>query len=59
MVKAQTGTKSSQTLVFGEANAVCPSLRMHYLWPSRYFHFYVLYDRNRKQTCWLPEGYAQ
>jgi len=59
MVDAQAGAKLSQTHIFGETNSACLSSRMHYLWPSRYFHFYVLYDRNRKQTCWLPEGYAQ
>ena len=59
MVNAQTGAKSSRPCIFGETNFACLGLRMHYLWPSRYFHFYVLYDRNRKQTCWLPEGYAQ
>jgi len=31
--------------------------RLRYLCPSRYFRFYLLYDRVAHQTCWLPEGY--
>ncbi len=31
--------------------------RLRYLCPSRYFRFYLLYDRTERQTCWLPEGY--
>lgn len=41
--------------------AQCPATPAcrSYLWPARYFHFYVLFDRKNSQTCWLPEGYRQ
>ncbi len=31
--------------------------RLQYLCPSRYFRFYMLYERMSHQTCWLPEGF--
>ena len=31
--------------------------RIGYLCPSRYFRFFMLYDRSSNSTCWLPEGY--
>ena len=31
--------------------------RLEYLCPSRYFRFYMLYERNTSSTCWMPEGY--
>jgi len=33
--------------------------RLWYLWPSRYFHQYMFFDRHSHRTCWLPEGYMQ
>lgn len=36
-----------------------PSPQRTYLWPSRYFHYCMFYDRKAQQTCWLPEGYNQ
>ena len=32
--------------------------RLLYLFPARYFRFYMLYDRVSGQTCWLPEGFT-
>lgn len=51
--------QGSKVRICGDADRVCRTPNLHYLWPSRYFHFYVLYDRKRHQTCWLPEGYGQ
>jgi len=31
--------------------------RLQYLCPSRYFRFYMLFERVSHSTCWLPEGY--
>jgi len=31
--------------------------RMRYLCPSRYFRFFMFYERASNRTCWLPEGY--
>ena len=31
--------------------------RMRYLCPSRYFRFFMFYERVSHRTCWLPEGY--
>jgi hypothetical protein len=31
--------------------------RRAYLYPGRYFHFYLLYEPTTGKTCWLPEGY--
>lgn len=31
--------------------------RLEYLCPSRYFRFYMLFERTTKSSCWLPEGY--
>lgn len=31
--------------------------RLEYLCPSRYFRFYMLFERTRNSCCWLPEGY--
>jgi len=33
--------------------------RLWYLWPSRYFHQYMFFDRQGRRTCWFPEGYMQ
>ena len=33
--------------------------KLWYLWPSRYFHLYMFYEKKTGSTCWLPEGYMQ
>lgn len=33
--------------------------RFHYLCPTRYFHFYLFYERRMNRTCWMPEGFRQ
>jgi len=54
-----TSWKDGPITFYQEAAPTYVSPRMTYLCPSRYFHFYVLYDRKTRQTCWLPEGYGQ
>jgi len=34
-----------------------PWERLEYLIPTRYFRFYMFYDRASQRTCWLPEGF--
>lgn len=51
--------KAAAGAPYRETERALDAPRMQYLWPSRYFHFYVLYDRKARQTCWLPEGYGQ
>ena len=41
------------------ANSSDATPKRSYLWPSRYFHYCMFYDRKAHQTCWLPEGYNQ
>jgi len=31
--------------------------RLAHLCPSRYFRYYMLFERGSYSTCWLPEGY--
>lgn len=33
--------------------------RLKYLEPSRYFHYYMFYEKSTQRTCWLPEAYTQ
>ena len=42
-----------------KADAPLAVERLCYLWPSRYFHLYMFYERESHRTCWLPEGYLQ
>jgi len=55
----QTIGQEAPPLLFQET--VCPVYlpRLWYLWPSRYFHFYVFFDKTSRLTCWLPEGYSR
>ena len=31
--------------------------RFRYLLPSRYFRFYMVYERESGTSCWIPEGF--
>lgn len=31
--------------------------RLKHLCPSRYFRYYMLFERTTRRTCWLPEGF--
>jgi len=50
---------ATETLAAGYEDLPDPSAleRLQYLCPSRYFRFYMLYERISHSTCWLPEGY--
>ena len=53
----QSTYTEQRPLLFRETERPTLSPRLWYLWPSRYFHFYMFRDRPTHQTCWLPEGY--
>lgn len=33
--------------------------RMLYLLPNRYFRFFLLYNKRKHQSCWIPEGFSR
>ena len=58
----QSADKKNQTPSHTSFTENSPSFsfgRRSYLHPTRYFHFYLFYERRRHSTCWLPEGYAR
>ena len=53
-------TWTEPPLLVAEEAPPSPTIeRLWYLWPSRYFHLYMFYERQTCRTCWLPEGYMQ
>ena len=31
--------------------------RIRHLLPNRYFRFYMIYDKESRISCWIPEGF--
>ena len=54
----QMTRQETRPLLFRETERPTLSPRLWYLWPSRYFHFYMFFDRASQLSCWLPEGYS-